>query len=138
MRLHSALEDLTNTTLSAVSGMVAKLDYLSSLREGTSYVHWGLARVYGKKAAQEALAQAHHFIFSEVLRTPLRHLVEDLEECSIRVGLTPTAYLNKLRNSSHKLVPGHPGCASAQHFSSVLYALSSLEKTRRAAIPPIS
>jgi hypothetical protein len=138
MRLHSALEDLTNTTLRAVSGMVAKLDYLSSLREGTSYVHWGLARVYGKKAAQEALAQAHHVIFSKVLRTPLRDLVEDLEECSIRVGLTPSAYLKQLRNSSHKLVPGHPGCASARHFSSVLYALSSLEKTRRAAIPPIS
>jgi hypothetical protein len=138
MRLQSALEDLTNTTLRGFAGIVAKLDYLSSVREGTSYVHWGLARVYGQNAAQEALAQAHHFIFSEVLRTPLHDLVEDLEECSIRVGLTPSAYLKQLRNSSHKLVPGHPGCASARHFSSVLYALSSLEKTRRAAIPPIS
>ena len=138
MRLNSALEDITNTTLREVSGLLAKLDYLSSLREGRSYVHWGLARVYGQKAAQEALAEVHHFIFAEVLRTPLRELVSDLEECSNRIGLTPTAYLNTLRDRSQHLVPDHPGSGSVQHFNSVLYALSSLQKCRRAAIPPIS
>ena len=138
MRLNSAFEDFTNTTLRAVSGTLAKLDYLSSLREGASYVHWGLATVYGEKAAQEALAQAHHFIFSELLRTPLRELLDDLEACSTRVGLTPAAYLDKLRDCKEELVPGHPGCGSEQHFNSVLYALSNLQKTRRAAIPPIS
>ena len=138
MRLNSALEDLTNTTLGAVSGILAKLDYLSGLREGTSYVHWGLATVYGQKAAQEALAQAHHFVFAEVLRTPLRDLAEDLAECSTRIGLNSSDYLNKLSSSSHKLVPGHAGAGSAQHFSSVLYALSNLQRNPRAAIPPIS
>jgi hypothetical protein len=138
MRLHSALEDLTKTTIPAVSGILAKLDYVSGLRQGSSYVHWGLASVYGQKAAQEALAQAHHLIFSEVLRTPLRELAQDLERCSSRIGLTPGAYLNKLRNSRQNLVPGDPGSGSAQHFSSVLYALSSLQKSQRAAIRPIS
>jgi hypothetical protein len=138
MRLRSAFEDLTNSTLRAFSGILAKLEYLSSLREGASYAHWGLASVYGEKAAQDALSQAHHFIFSEILRTPLRELMKDVEQSSSRIGLTPGAYLNHLRNSTDKLVPGGPGSGARQHFSSVLYALSNLEKSRRAAIPPIS
>jgi hypothetical protein len=42
MTLKSALQDLRETTLAAVSGLLAKLAYLGSLRrpEG-GYLHWG-------------------------------------------------------------------------------------------------
>ena len=139
MRLYSAHEDLTNTTLAAVSGVLGKLSYLSSLRtDGESYIHWGLARVYGDTAAQDALMQAHKSVFSTVLRTPLAELFEDLGHCSKLAGLSPAAYLGLLKERQAALVPGNPGSGSSKHLSSVLDALSHLLKRPRAAIRPIS
>ena len=139
MRLYSALEDFTNTTLQAVSGILGKLNYLSTLRGGgSSYTHWGLTRLYGHAAAQEALEQAHKSIFSKVLRTPLRDLLEDLKESSNAAGLTAADYLKRLSDSQAALVPFNPSSGSAKHFSSVLVALSNLQKTRRAATLPVS
>lgn len=139
MRLYSALEDLTNTTLEAISGILGKLSYLSSLRgSGSAYIHWGLAKVYGDAAAQEALEQAHKSIFSKILRTPLPDLLEDLGECSKAAGLAPADYLKRLTDSKAALVPGNLGSGPAKHFNSVLDALSNLQKARRAAILPAS
>jgi hypothetical protein len=138
MRLQSALEDLTNTTLEAVSGTLGKLNYLSSLRGGSAYIHWGLAKVYGDAAAQEALTQAHKGIFAKVLRMPLPDLLEDLQECSKAAGLSPGAYLKTLSEREAMLVPFNPGSGSAKHFSSVLGALLALQKSRRAATLPAS
>jgi hypothetical protein len=139
MRLNSALEDLTSTTLRAVAGMLGRLQYLSSLRSaGGRYLHWGLERLYGEQAAQEALTHAHHSVLAKILATPLRELLDDLEECSTQAGLTPRNYLKNLRNCSLDLLPENPGSGSEQHFNSVLYALSNLQQGRRAAIPPIS
>lgn len=139
MRLYSALEDFTNTTLEAVSGTLGKLNYLSRLRgTGSSYHHWGLAKLYGETAAQEALAQAHKSVFSKILRTPLPDLFEDVKASSKLAGLTPGAYLKKLDQNKVALMPINPGSASAKHFSSVLDALSNLQKSRSAATLPTS
>ena len=139
MRLNSALEDLTNTTLRAVVGRLEQLQYLSSLRSaGGTYLHWGLQRLYGEQAAQEALIQAHHSILAGILATPLRELLEDLEECSAQAGLSSRNYLKKLLGCSVDLLPVNLGSGSAEHFNSVLYALSNLQRGRRAAIPPVS
>lgn len=139
MRLYSAFEDLTNTTLEAVTGILGKLNYLSSLRgTGSAYQHWGLAKLYGDTAAQEALAQAHKSIFSKVLRTPLPELFEDVKACSKQAGLSPAVYLKKLDQNKAALMPINPGSASAKHFNSVLGALSNLQKSRSAATLPTS
>ena len=137
MRLHSALEDVTNTTLEAVSGVLGKLNYLASLRmNGSTYTHWGLARVYGDSAAQEALTQAHKSVLAKVLRTPLPDLMEDLRQCSKLAGLSPTVYVKKLIERQNVLVPGDPASGSSKHLSSVLGALLYLVKTApRASIP---
>ena len=80
MTLKSAVEDLVGTTLAAVSGIFGKLEYISSLRDAgrEPYAHWGLARVYGEAAAQEALAEAHRLLFLRVLHTPLSELRNDM------------------------------------------------------------
>jgi hypothetical protein len=69
-----AFDDLAGTTLAAVSGVLGKLEYISHLRKGAGkpYSHWGLSRVYGEAAAQEALAEAHRLLFLRILHTPLR------------------------------------------------------------------
>ena len=132
MTLHSALEDLHETTLRAFTGCLNKLEYLSGLREKSgNYEHWGLSRVYGDLAAKRALARAHRSLLSKVLAMPIRKLVEDAKQSSQIAGVPADAYVERLATTTPNLLPQGPGAGSARHLSSVLHALSSLLKTPR-------
>jgi hypothetical protein len=143
MTLKSAIEDVIGTTLAAVSGILGKLEYLSLLRAegGTPYTHWGLGRVYGEVAAQEALAEAHRLLFLRVLRTPVRELRNDVMISSEASRMNPCEYLENLQGDLPVLMPHDLGGGSARHFSSILHALSSLASSRtkspRGATPPV-
>jgi hypothetical protein len=127
MTFRSAIDDVLDVSLAAVSGIVRKLEYLSGLRETpNSYSHWGLARVYGEEAAQQALAEAHRTIFLVVLRTSLRTLRDDVAVSSREEQKPVEDYAGDLRGSLSSLLPCDLGGGSARHFSSVLHALSSL------------
>jgi hypothetical protein len=131
MTLHSAFEDLIGSTLASISGLLAKIEYLSSLRNGDrsgTYEHWGLARVYGEQAAQQALAEAHQTLFLKVLRTSLRQLHQGAELGHGALSIPAQDYLEGLRKRRADLLPADLGGGSARHFSSVLQALSSLAK----------
>src|ERR1700688_793516 len=137
MTLHSALEDLQETTLRAFAGCLNKLEYLAGLRKGGGYEHWGLSRVYGDFAARKALARAHRSLLSKILAMPIRKLAEDAKQSSEIAGISPAAYVERLAPTSPNLLPQGPGAGSARHLSSVLHALSSLLKNPRAdANPP--
>jgi hypothetical protein len=138
MTLHSALEDLQETTLTALAGCLNKLEYLSGLRDKTgNYEHWGFSRVYGDLAAQKALARAHRSQLSKILAMPIRKLVQDAKQSSQVAGLAADAYIERLATASPNLLPPGPGAGSARHLNSVLHALSSLLKTPKAdANPP--
>src|SRR5215510_7781517 len=121
MTLTSAFEDLQLTTLQAVTGSLRRLEYFAKLRDpGGAYGHWGLARVHGELAAEKALIQAHHDVLSQILSTPIRQLLRDVEESSEVLGLSPTGYLEQLRSSDGPLLPPKVGAGSARHLSSVL------------------
>ena len=143
MTLKSALQDLRETTLAAVSGLLAKLAYLGSLRrrEG-GYLHWGMALVHGEEASNRALKAAHSEVLSTVLRTPISALVEDLHQSSQDSHKTSGAYIEGMREQSSELLPAPEDAASARHLNSVLIALSSLdsglEKTQKRATPSAS
>jgi len=129
MTLHSALEDLQETTLRAFVGCLNKLEYLAGLRDkGGGYEHWGLARVYGELAAKKALSRAHRSLLSKVLAMPIRKLAEDAKQSSEVAGIPTDAYVERLAATSPDLLPHGPGAGSARHLSSVLHALSSLLK----------
>lgn len=134
MTLKSALQDLRDTTLAAISGLLAKLAYLGSLRrrEG-GYLHWGMSLVHGEEASNRALKAAHTEVLSTVLRTPISALVEDLRESSQDARQTEGAYVEGMREQMRELLPSPEDTASARHLSSVLVALSSLEKTQKRA-----
>jgi hypothetical protein len=77
--LRSALEDFENSTLSAVPGLLGKLRYLARLHNGGgAYSHWGLGKVYGSGPAENAIRASHQTLVSQILRTPLRDLADDL------------------------------------------------------------
>jgi hypothetical protein len=139
MTLKSALQDLRETTLVAISGLLAKLAYLGSLRrrEG-GYLHWGMSLVHGEEASNRALKAAHTEVLSAVLRTPISDLVEDLRESSQSSRKTADAYLAGMREQIGELLPSPEDTVSARHLNSVLVALSSLEKTQKRATPSAS
>jgi len=139
MPLFSALEDLQMTTLKAMAGSLRRLEYLARLRDKEGgYVHWGLARVYGDVHARRALADAHRALLSGILATPIRNLEKDVQESSREAGLSPIFYLERLSTRTAQLLPPNPGTGSTRHLSSVLHALSSLLKSRKAdANPPV-
>jgi hypothetical protein len=139
MTLKSALQDLRETTLGAISGLLAKLAYLSSLRrrEG-GYLHWGMTLVHGEEASNRALKAAHTEVLSAVLRTPISDLLEDLRESSQSNRKSADAYVEGMREQFSDLLPSPEDTASARHLNSVLVALSSLEKTQKRATPSAS
>ncbi len=141
MTLKSALEDLQENTLTAVAGILGKLEYFSALRDSAgagAYGHWGLTRTHGDPAAQRALAEAHRSLLSHLLRTPLSKLLEDVDGCSRHKGVSAGVYLEELRVRGASLLPPAPGAGSAHHLDSVIHALSSLTATQPPAIPPAS
>jgi hypothetical protein len=134
MTLKSALQDLRETTLAAISGALAKLAYFASLRrrEG-GYSHWGLSLLHGEEASDRALKAAHSEVLSKVLRTPISELVEDLRETSEQSDETAGDYVDGMRKQLNELLPSPQDAASARHLNSVLVALSSLEKNQKRA-----
>lgn len=131
MPLHSALEDLRETTLQKVTGLLGRLVYLARLRGADGkYFHWGLSRVHGEAAAQEALAEAHRSTAEEILRTPLRRMIRDAENSSEAQNIPPEQYAKELQERGEALLPARHGAGSARHLNSVLRVLSHLVKPR--------
>jgi hypothetical protein len=140
MTLRSALQDLRETTIAAVSGLLGKLAYLASLRRAHGrYEHWGMTTVHGQESSERALRTVHTEVVSRVLRTPLPTLLEDLRESSEGTGLAAQAYVDHMRERFDDLLPGEgKDSPAAAHLNSVLVALSSLQKNREHSTPSIS
>ena len=129
--LKSVKEDLQGSTLRAVSGLLGRLEYFTSLRqEDGSYSHWGLSRVHGEEAAQRALAEAHQENVSLILRTPMRNLLDDAQS-SVQTGTDQERFLQALEDRKVQTLPKDPSAGSRRHLSSVLRALSALVKARQ-------
>jgi hypothetical protein len=139
MTLKSALQDLRETTLAAISGLLGKLAYLASLRrrEG-GYLHWGFSLIHGEESSERALKAAQTEALSNVLRTPISELAEDLRESSQNSNKTAEGYVEGMREQFSELLPSPEDAASAAHLNSVLIALSSLEKSQKRATPSAS
>jgi hypothetical protein len=135
MTLKSALQDLKETTLAAVSGLLGKLSYLASLRRAQGrYVHWGMEFVHGQESSERAIKTAHAEVVAGILRTPLESLESDLAESSKDSGVAAQAYLEGMRDRFDDVLPGErKDSPAARHLNSVLVALSSLEKARSRA-----
>jgi hypothetical protein len=130
MALKSVKEDLQASTLRAISGLLGKLEYFATLRQqdGT-YSHWGLSRVHGETAAQEALIQAHQNLVSKILRAPLCKLLDDVQDSCGRKKLPQVAFLGELQEKEDQALPANARIGSRRHLSSVLHALLALARS---------
>ena len=133
MTLKSALQDLKETTLAAIAGLLGKLSYLASLRQRGQgrYAHWGMESVHGADSSERALKAAHAEVVATVLRTPLSSLVGDLAESSRGSNIPPLDYVERMRSRFDDLLPeGRQNSPASAHLNSVLLALSKLERNR--------
>ena len=139
MTLRSALQDVKETTLSAISGLLARLAYLGSLRRNGRYEHWGMELIHGPEGAEKALKTAHTEVMGSVLRTPLSGLEQDLQESGEYSGAEPQQFVEEMQQKFEDLVPeGRQNTPSSSHLNSVLRALSSLERNRGRATRSVS
>jgi hypothetical protein len=132
MTLLSIKKDLQERTLRAVTGLLAKLEYIAGLRQlDGSYSHWGLSRVHGEETTQRALAETHENLVSAVLRTPLRKLASDVGESCANANVPEVEFLQALQAREAQLVPSNAGTGSRRHLSSVLRALVAMIKSSK-------
>ena len=126
MARKSALEDFEGTTLGAIPGLLAKLHYIAALHDGQgSYAHWGMGRVHGKESARRAIRAAHTTVLTQVLRSSLRVLDQDLRRSAAGGQITEREFLVSLRKLAPQALPDR-SAASEKHLTTVLHALSAL------------
>ena len=80
MRLLGAFEDFVSTTLARIPNRLQRLHFIAAMRGEDGYQHWGMAKTYGKDAAQSAIGDAHSEAFEEVLKTPVQQLSDGKTE----------------------------------------------------------
>jgi hypothetical protein len=124
MTLKSAYDDLRERTLERVPGTWGKLRYVAGLRSSAGgYAHWGLERVHGPAAAQDAFMEVHRALVKTILRTRLSALREDLEQACQADGISPESYASRLSVSLNRLLPSGCPKEAQLHLSSVLETL---------------
>jgi hypothetical protein len=123
----SAFEDFTKRTLSAIAGLWAKLLYVTGLRlPDGKYEHWGHGRVHGEQNSQLALARIHSGLYLEVLRTPLRDLMQEWERSETATEELPL-------KAAKLIVPSDLQGGSPRHFNSIALAFHLLNVDRAAS-----
>ena len=126
MTLLAIKDDLFERTLANIPGVLGKLGYIAELRSEEKYVHWGLARVYGEEALQRAMAEVHRGLFLQVLRTPLRQLLDDAARSAAAQACDVRPYLETFLRDTRAVAPPKLGAGSEAHFNSVVATLLSL------------
>jgi hypothetical protein len=92
MEVVRAAEDLRRRTLANVKDPLERMIYLASMRDYNTglYHHDGLAVRFGDEVASEALAECHREAYGQLLASPLKTVVEQLENYAERSGTPPT------------------------------------------------
>ena len=139
MSIKTPLEDFVKTTIAAVPGYWHKLVYIADLRSSSSktYDHWGMARRYGLTASHAAISAAHSDLFLEVLRAPIKKLVEDLQSTEVPQQFEEQHFLQDLWEGRSRMLPADLGGGSEKHFEVTLLTVRRLiQRRKRGKSPP--
>lgn len=124
MSLFSVEDDFLCNTLNAVPGLWGKLRYVSGLRQKDEhYEHWGLARKYGKDAADSAIRGAHRDLLLQILRMPLPQLLELTVSTATQHDVSVKEFVARLVEECETMLPYGIPKSSARHFRTILESL---------------
>lgn len=131
----SPFEDFKVRTLSALSGLWAKLLYVAELRsDDGKYHHWGHSRVHGESLSQIALSKAHSELYIAVLRSPIRELIAEMD--TPNDGPDRSELVRKIASCSKQLIPKNLEGGSPRHLNSVALAVRLVYEQQRASSQP--
>ncbi|HXQ26772.1 MAG TPA: hypothetical protein VN822_10220 [Candidatus Acidoferrales bacterium] len=138
MDVQQAAEDLRRRTLSEIPRSLDRLIYLASMRDYNTglYYHDGLASRFTQEVACEALADCHREAFRDLVGSPLRGLVCQMEGYMDSTHTSPGEFLTawKKLEPYRVAVPVETDPLSAEFlFSSFKIALAILEARLRPA-----
>ena len=131
MPLLSALEDFVQRSLGALPTLWEKLRFVSSLREGVQYRHWGMEQRFGEQAAQAAMAEAHSGVCNELASTKLAELWLAADQAARREDLGVSEYLHNL--DPGKTRPADLDGVAPEHFAFVVTSLYRVARSRSAS-----
>ena len=125
MSYRSAASDLYERTLSRISTLFGKIVFLGGTRQGETYSHWGLARIYGQAETPKAIAEAHTRCFLELLRSSFPSQLADAARHAIESGASRTAFLKSLYEGRAAITPSEVAGGSPEHLDWSLFVLAN-------------
>ena len=132
MELLESLDNFIKRTLAVVPGLWHKLAYMGGLRKDSGeYDQWGLSKRYGNEATKSALSAAHEQVFLDVLRKPVRNLLDEAEENAAEKEIPAEEYVEELWLSRKPMTPDEVGGVvhvQPGHASRVLGELATLRE----------
>jgi hypothetical protein len=138
MEVEDAAQDLRRRTLAKIERPLDRFIYLASTRDYNTgiYYHDGLVDRFDEEIARQALAKCHRQAFRELLGSPLKGLVSQLEGYMARThtGAAEFITLWKCLEPYRVAVPvGEDKLSTELLFSNLKVALAILEQnlTRR-------
>lgn len=138
MTIKTPLEDFVRTTMAAVPGYWHKLIYLANLRSSPgTYDHWGMARRYGLTASHSAISAAHCDLFIQVLRTPIKSLMQDANSEGPTNSFYEAESLEEVWQNRERMLPTDLGGGSAQHFEVTLLTVRKLIQAQKDGRNPL-
>jgi hypothetical protein len=137
----AAAMDFERRTLDRISSIVGRVSFIASLRDGSTYRHWGLARNYGEQEVSRVLSDAHTQCFLEVLRTGVPALRGHAEAAAESAGTNFAHYARQMWEGRGLMSPLAPEGGSLAHFDWILFVLWKIAErpntsSGRGASPP--
>jgi hypothetical protein len=131
MDVQQAAEDLQRRSLAGLSRPLDRLIYLASMRDYNTglYYHDGLASRFSQEVACEALADCHREAFRQLVASPLKSLVDQMEEYMSTTHTGPSEFLTAWSNLEpyRVAIPVESDPMSAKFlFSNIKIALAIL------------
>jgi hypothetical protein len=120
MSLLDPTEDFLARSVRKVGGKIARLAFVGRLRHGADdYKHWGMERMFGKDAAQSAIAQVHTTVWRDVLITRIQDLESDFHK-------EPETLIRGELRWDESVVPNDRGAGTKRHFAFLMKTLNLL------------
>lgn len=133
VEIENAAQDLRRRTLAKIERPLDRFIYLASTRDYNTgiYYHDGLVERFDQETARQALAQCHRQAFRELVGTPLKGLVSQLEGYMARTHTGPDEFIGlwKSLEPYRVAVPlGEDKLSTEMLFSNLKIALAILEQ----------
>jgi hypothetical protein len=128
--------DFEKNSLGRISTIWARVKFVASLREGTTYLHWGLSRTYDERAVADALSDAHRLCFLELLRASAEVLQGEAEFAAKEDQTDVAEYTRRMWEARDIMVPLDPGGGSPAHLEWILFVQWKIAEQSRAAFDP--